>query len=679
MGIVDSRTGSETRYDVPALEAAAREMRALDLTAIYAAKSGHPGGTLSVIDLAAALYLNEAKLDPSEPKWPGRDRIFFSAGHKAPALYCALAQVGFVKPEDVVTLRKINSPFQGHPHAEYLPGIEVSSGSLGQGLGIAVGSALAARQTQGEQRIYCIMGDGEQQEGSIWEAVMAAGSYGLDNMCAIIDRNRLQIDGWVKDVMNVEPLDEKYRAFGWHVVRIDGHDMKQILAAFAEARATKGKPTMILAETVKGKGVSYMEDVASWHGTAPRNEEEFAKALADVACPTFGLPRAQELIAIANAFQAEQDLKVAEHLPTFRHDYWWNKQEDMKAAMEPTRFGFGRSLAKNGDDPRLVTILADISGSIKISDFDAGHPERKDRVFSAGIAEQNMMSMAAGLALEGKIPVTGTYGVFASGRPWDQLRTTICYDKLNVKIAGAHGGISVGPDGATHQALEEISLMAILPNMSVFVPADAVETERVCDEAIMSYHGPAYIRFAREATAVVTTDQTPMVLGKANVVRYRGRQAKFIDAFETTLADGYQGEREDLSLLACGPMVPEAMRAAFILKEEFGLEARVVTFHTVKPIDRRAIMAAAEETGAIVTCEEHQRGGFGGLVATVINEERAYDLPLVFDQIGVADTFGESGGPWELMIKLHLTAEHIVQAARQVMARKQASRTAASV
>lgn len=677
MGLVDSKTGSEHRYDLPALTTAARELRALNLTAIYAARSGHPGGTLSIMDIAAALYLNEARLDPREPKWADRDRIFFSAGHKAPALYSVLAKAGFYPYEEVVTLRRINSLFQGHPHAPYLPGVEVSSGSLGQGLGVAMGSALSARLDKKDYRVYCIMGDGEQQEGSVWEAVMAAGHYGLDNLCAIIDVNRLQIDGWVDNVLKVEPLADKYRAFGWNVVECDGHDMAQILDAFAAARSFKGKPTVILAATVKGKGVSFMEDKAGWHGVAPKNDEEFAAAIADIASPDFTIERAKELLAKVEIFQAEQDLKVAQELPTFNKNYWWNKEDGMQVVMEPTRFGFGRSLKKNGDDPRLVTIHADISGSIKIADFEDGHPERLPRVFNAGIAEQNMMQMAAGLALEGKIPVTGTYGVFASGRPWDQLRTTICYDNLNVKIAGAHGGISVGADGATHQALEEISLMAILPNMSLFVPCDGPETERVCDEAIMKLHGPAYIRFAREATPVVTTDKTPMVLGKANVVRYRKRADKFIDAFETVLAEEYRNENEDLALLACGPMVPEAMRAAYILKEEFGLETRVVTFHTLKPIDRAAIMAAAKDTGVVITCEEHQRGGFGGIVATVINEDKDYQMPLAFDMVGVDDRFGESGGPWELMIQLHLTAEHIVAKAQKLIARKKGDRTLA--
>ena len=259
--------------------------------------------------------------------------------------------------------------------------------------------------------------------------------------------------------------------------------------------------------------------------------------------------------------------------------------------------GFGRGLEKAGGDERVVTLHADISGSIRITDFEAKHPERKHRVFSVGIAEQNMMEVAAGLAKEGLIPVAGTYGVFASGRCWDQIRTTICYSNLNVKIAGAHGGISVGPDGATHQALEELSLMSILPNMHVLAPCDSLETERATLFSLLDLRGPVYLRFAREATPVVTTPATPFRYGVANIIRYRGEKPRFLDAFETFLSTDYAAEDEDVSIIACGPMVPEAMRAAWLLKEEFDLETRVVNMHTVKPLDVEALVAGRRAYG----------------------------------------------------------------------------------
>jgi transketolase len=660
------------------LRAAAAEMRTFDIIDIFAAGSGHPGGTLSIMDIAAALYLRVLNHDPTDPAWPDRDRVFWSAGHKAPALYVALAKAGYFPLEDTVLLRQLGSGFEGHPNWLELPGVEISSGSLGQGLGVAVGNALAGKLLGRSYRVYCIMGDGEQQEGSIWEAAMAAGHYKLDNLCAIIDKNELQIDGWVRDVMSIDPLGEKYRAFNWNVLEIDGHDMDKILDAFERARANSELPTLIIAHTLKGKGVSFMENEVGWHGVAP-NRAQFEKAMVELATPSVPRARLEALLTRAADYGAQVTRRIKETLPTFRRDYWWNARPTMKVDMDPTRMGFGRGLEKAGADERVVTLHADISGSIRITDFEAKHPERQHRVFSVGIAEQNMMEVAAGLAKEGLIPVTGTYGVFASGRCWDQIRTTICYSNLNVKIAGAHGGVSVGPDGATHQALEEIALMSILPNMHVVVPCDSLETERATLFSLLDLTGPAYIRFAREATPVVTTPATPFRYGVANIIRYRGEKPRFLDAFETFLSTQYAGEHEEVSIIACGPMVPEAMRAAWLLKEEYGLETRVVNMHTVKPLDLEALVQAAEQTRLMVTAEEHQVGGFGNIVAgATLRHRQNYKHPVLFDMVGVNDRFGISGKPWELVQEFGLSAEHIAQRVLQLRERMQGREERAS-
>jgi transketolase len=646
---------------VDELRSAAAEMRALDIIDIFAAGSGHPGGTLSIMDVAAALYLRVLNHDPKDPAWPDRDRVFWSAGHKAPALYLALGKAGYFPVEDTVLLRQLGSGFEGHPNWLELPGVEISSGSLGQGLGVAVGNALAGRLLGRPNRVYCIMGDGEQQEGSIWEAAMAGGHYKLHNLCGIVDKNELQIDGWVREVMNVDPLAEKYRAFNWNVLEIDGHDMEKILEAFARARANHELPTLIIAHTVKGKGVSFMENEAGWHGVAP-NRAQFETAMVDLTTPSVPPVRVEALLARAAEYGAQVTRKIKDALPAFRRDYWWNAGPTMKVDMDATRMGFGRGLEKAGADERVVTLHADISGSIRITDFEAKHPERQHRVFSVGIAEQNMMEVAAGLAKEGLIPVTGTYGVFASGRCWDQIRTTICYSNLNVKIAGAHGGVSVGPDGATHQALEEFSLMSILPNMHVLAPCDSLETERATRFSLLDLSGPAYIRFAREATPVVTTPATPFRCGVANIIRFRGEKPRFLDAFETFLSTQYAGEDEEVCIVACGPMVPESMRTAWLLKEEYGLETRVVNMHTVKPPDVGALAQAAEQVPVILTAEEHQVGGFGNIVAgAILRHRQNHKRPLLFDMVGVNDRFGISGKPWELMQEFGLSAEHLAQ------------------
>jgi len=649
------------RLSVEELREVVREMRAINLIDIFAAGSGHPGGTLSIMDIAAALYLRVLNHDPRDPAWPARDRVFWSAGHKAPALYVALGKAGYFPLEDTVLLRQLGSRFEGHPNWLKLPGVEVSSGSLGQGLGIAVGNALAGKLLRRSYRVYCIMGDGEQQEGNIWEAAMAAGHYRLDNLSAIVDKNDLQIDGRVREVMNIDPLAKKYEAFNWNVLEIDGHDMDQILETFEAARTTQGRPTLILAHTTKGKGVGFMENEAGWHGVAP-NREQFEKAMVDLAAPSVPRERVDALLARAAENARLVARQAKDSLPKFGRDYWWNVNPTMKVDMDPTRMGFGRGLEIAGADERVVTIHADISSSIRITDFEAKHPERENRVFSVGIAEQNMMVVAAGLAKEGLIPVAGTYGVFASGRCWDQIRTTICYSNSNVKIAGAHGGISVGADGATHQALEEISLMSILPNMHVEVPCDSRETERATVHCLLAVVGPAYIRFAREATPVVTEKETPYKFGLANIVRYRGEKPQFVDAFETFLSTEYAGENEDVSIVACGPMVPEAMRAAWLLKEEHGIETRVLNVHTVKPLDTAALLQAADETHVIVTAEEHQVGGFGNIIAGAILQNRQrFAQPLLFDMVGVKDRFGVSGRPWELVQSFGLSAEHIAE------------------
>ena len=277
----------------------------------------------------------------------------------------------------------------------------------------------------------------------------------------------------------------------------------------------------------------------------------------------------QKLLDRAKQYQAEVDRKLDEKMPKFTRDYWWNAGDGMKAKMEPTRKGFGQSLAANGDDPRVVCLGLDISGSITISDFYAGKPQRKNRWLSMGIAEQSATSAAAGLAREGKLPVLGTYATFAAARNLDQIRTSVCYGNFNVMIAGAHGGVSVGPDGATHQALEDLFAMQGLPNMTVVVPCDLLETRKATDYLLLEHKGPKYIRFAREATPIVTDEKTPFVFGKANLIRLRREGPGFLDAFETVLASSYKNEEEDLSIIACGPMVPEAMRAAYILKKEF--------------------------------------------------------------------------------------------------------------
>lgn len=695
MPLLDSTTGKPRRmYTIDELEQAAREIRAWVTISLHAAGSGHLGGTMSIADIAAAMYLHHLDHDPANPRWEDRDRVFWSAGHKAPAIYATLGVAGYFDDMPVswhgepldefadvpgeqqcVLLRKLGSPFEGHPNCRKLPGIEVSAGSLGQGLGVACGAAVDAKLRGRGHSIYCIMGDGEQQEGSVWEAAMFASHHALDNLVAIIDDNGLQIDGPTSRVCNVQSLAAKYEAFGWEVFEIDGHDMADILGGLERADGVRGRPALIIADTIKGKCVSYAENVVGYHGSPPKDgrsgDESLDRALECIGvADTFTPERVDEILDFADAYARLSASRADDAVPKFARDWWWNEGEAMQVEMNATRKGFGDGIAEIGADERVVAHGADITGSICMNRFyqpedGTDDPERLPRFISCGIAEANMTTVAAGFALEDRIPFIGSYGVFSTGRNWDQLRTTVAYSGLPVKVADAHGGVSVGPDGATHQALEEISVITAIPGFVMYVPCDAIETAKATRAAAVN-DAPTVIRFAREATPVVTTEETPFEAGIANVIRYRGEQERFVDAFETVLSTEYEPEDEHLAIIACGPMVPEAMRAAVILSEEFGLETRVVNLHTVKPIDEPAVIAAAAETGAVITAEEHQVGGMGNRVAGVIGEA-SLDRPVKLAMIGVQDRFGESGQPWELVKLFGLTAEHIAKKARELL------------
>ena len=262
------------------LKSKANEIRKDIITEVYNAKSGHPGGSLSIADIMTVLYFDELNIDEKNPRWEDRDRLILSKGHCAPALYAALAERGYFEKEKLVSLRKLDSNLQGHPNMNDVPGVDMSTGSLGQGLSAANGMAISAKLDNKNYRVYCILGDGEIQEGQVWEAAMSSNKYKLDNLCIIVDNNNLQIDGTTEEVMDLKPIDEKFKSFGFNVIKIDGHNYDEIRSAFKQARETKGKPTCIIAKTVKGKGISFMENQAGWHGKAP-NEEQYNQAMSE--------------------------------------------------------------------------------------------------------------------------------------------------------------------------------------------------------------------------------------------------------------------------------------------------------------------------------------------------------------------------------------------------------------
>jgi transketolase len=666
MPILNSKTGKVRQdYTINQLKEQARLMRGYDMICIHTAGSGHPGGTLSIIDVVASLYLKVARHDPKNPNWDDRDRIIFSAGHKAPALYLGLAMSGYFPVEKVATLRKFGSPFQGHPHWRFLKGVEISSGSLGQGISVGVGIALRAKLDKKNYQTYVICGDGELDEGQNWEAAMEASHYQLNNLTVIVDRNHLQIDGNTKDVMDLEPLAKKFASFGFEVFKVNGHDIKSLLGVFSKIKKIKNKPQVIIADTIKGKGVAFMENNPKWHGVAP-GKEELLKALKELAVDK--KINLNKFLTKSQNFQKHAEKRLSDLTPklTINKDYSWNKQNNMMVDFVSTREGFGKTLKEFGGDKRLVCLGLDISSSIQIALFYDGHPERKSRFLSMGIAEASATCVAAGLAKEGKLPVLSTYGVFASSRNLDQIRTTVCYGNFNVFIAGGHAGISVGADGATHQALEEIANMSILPNMHLVVPVDALELKKATEYLLFQLKGPKYMRFSREATPLVTKPMDPFVFGKANIIRFRKEASKFYDAFDTVVSNKYKNENEEISIISCGLGVTEAMRSAWLLKKEYNIETRIINMHTVKPLDEEAIIKAVLETKTLITVEEHEVGGFGNQIAGAILKH-GLNKPFKMAMIGVQDRFGESGGAWELVKAFGLSAEHITKKATDLL------------
>ena len=626
--------------DVANLANIANELRIDIIRMIAEAGSGHPGGSLSCADIMTALYFGGVlQHDPADPDSPERDRFILAKGHAAPALYAALANAGYFPREELLTLRKLGARLQGHPDSNLIPGVEVSTGSLGQGLSIASGLAAGLKLDGDGHTVFALLGDGECQEGQVWEAAMFAAHNKLDNLVAIVDRNCLQIDGNTADVCDPGDVGAKFAAFGWQASEVDGHDIAAVVDVLNAAKADRtGKPHVVIARTVKGKGVSFMEDQAGWHGKAP-NAEQLVQALADLG---YDGPTEIELPEIDPSSLVHEEEPVV-HTGDGSVKFATPEQAAIKKA---TRAGYGETLAKLADEGvPIVAVDADLSGSTTTAKFAAAKPEYAKRLFNTGIAEQNMIDVAAGLALAGNTAFTASFAVFGTGRAYDQIRNTVCYSNLDVKVAPTHAGISVGPDGGSHQMLEDISLMRGLPNMRVLVPADYASAAAAIRIAATT-PGPVYVRMGRESVPCVYADDMQFELGRAYVLR----------------------EGRDVTIVACGLEVKEALEAADMLAEQ-GISAEIIDAFSIKPLDVETIVASARKTGAVVTAEEHSViGGLG----SAVSEALARELPTPIELVGVNDCFGKSGAYKELSAFFGTDAAAIVEAVKRVEARKQA-------
>jgi transketolase len=611
----------QTTSRVPALNNVATRLRIDSVRSTSEAGSGHPTSCCSAAEIVATLFFSEMQYDPHNPQNPDNDRFVLSKGHAAPVLYAAWAEVGFLTQKDLLTLRQLNSDLEGHPTPR-LPFVDVATGSLGQGICAAVGLAVNARRIDSEYRTYVLLGDGESAEGSVWEAGAVAVHRRLDNLCGIIDVNGLGQSGPTQLDHNMDSYAARWRAFGWHAVIVDGHNIDALLGAFEEARRTTGKPTMILARTIKGKGVSFVEGKNGWHGKPFKKGEEEQRALAELeqqfvkedepATPSRG-PRSSR----TRSTPEDAELDAPAH-----------KIGDGIA----TREAFGTAISKLGvKDIRIVALDADVKNSTFSEKFEQ---QVQDRFVQSYIAEQAMLGASMGLASRGAIPFPSTFAAFLS-RAYDFIRMA-AISNLNIKMSGSHAGVSIGEDGPSQMALEDLALMRAQPNITVLYPCDAVSTERLV--ALMAYHsGPAYMRTSRPKTPVIYGPDETFSIGGLKVLR------------ETA--------SDVATVIGAGVTLFEALKAYDELNKR-GTSIRVIDLYCLQPIDATTLIRCGRETGGrLITVEDHYpAGGIGDAVAGAVAS-----AGFTVQRLAVRD-IPRSGKPEELLDHYGISARHIVQA-----------------
>jgi transketolase len=606
---------------VPVLKNIATRLRIESIRATTEAGTGHPTTCMSAADLVAALFFAEMRYDPAHPQHAHADRFVLSKGHAAPLLYAAWAEAGLVKHDDLLTLRLFTSDLEGHPTPR-LPFVDVATGSLGQGLCAGIGIALNARRIGSDYRTYVLMGDGEAAEGSVWEAAAAAEFFALDNLVGITDVNALGQSRATQHGHDLGSFERRWQAFGWHTVVIDGHDMDQILAALTEARATRGRPTMILAKTQKGQGVSFLAGQPNWHGKALKKGDEMARALAELDAQLVDDGGQRPEIPRPASAPATPAPPAAPAPPAYT-----------LGELVATREAYGTAIAKLGDaDPRVVALDADVKNSTFSERFEAKHPER---FYQSFIAEQVMVGAAMGLASRGAIPFPSTFAAFLS-RAADFIRMA-AISGLDIKLAGSHCGVSIGEDGASQMALEDLAMMCAEPNMTVLYPSDAVCAERLV--ALAAYHpGPAYLRMSRPKTPVIYANDAGFAIGGSTVLR--------------------QSANDVATVVGAGITVFEALKAHDLLAAE-GIAIRVVDAYSIQPIDAATLRRCASETGRILTVEDHYVvGGLGDAVARAVAADGA-----VVERLAVRE-IPRSGTPEQLVDVYGLSARRIAEAVR---------------
>lgn len=593
------------------------------LAATTAAGSGHPTSSLSATELMTALFFGGFfRYNPDQPEHPNNDRLIFSKGHATPLFYALWAAAGKLPGEELInTYRRFGSPLEGHPTVSF-PYTEAATGSLGQGLSIGLGMALNAKYLDRLPYLtYVLLGDSEMAEGSQWEALQLAAHYELDNLIAILDVNRLGQRGETMYGHDLQAYEQRVAAFGWETILVDGHSFEEILTAYQQAALVSGKPAMIITRTVKGKGVSFLEGKNGWHGKA-LNKDDYERALKELGAVDQSargrIPKPHD--------QKPLSLQPGKAKPI-------SYPADKPVA---TRTAYGNALARIYPEfPRIVSLDGEVSNSTMAEIFQQAYPER---FFEMYIAEQNMVGTALGLARRGKMPFVSTFAAFFS-RAFDQIRMSQ-YSGPDLKFVGSHAGVSIGEDGPSQMGLEDIAMFRAVLDSVVLYPGDAVSTEKLV-EAMARHQGISYLRTTRMATSILYGPEEEFVIGGCKVLR--------------------SSDQDAATVIAAGVTLHEALAAWEALQKE-GISIRVIDLYSIKPLDVVALQAAARETRALITVEDHYpEGGLGEAVLSALASG-----PAPVHSLAVRRK-PQSGKPKELLDYEDIDAGAIVRKVKELL------------
>lgn len=609
--------------DLEKLEKLAGLIRYSILAATTRAGSGHPTSSLSATELMAALFFGGFfRYDAGQPDYGNNDRLIFSKGHASPLFYALWVVAGKLDGQEFMqTYRKFGSPLEGHPTAAFAYA-EAATGSLGQGLSMGVGFALNAKYLDKlPYTTYVLLGDSEMAEGSQYEALQLAAHYRLDNLVGILDVNRLGQRGETMYGHHLEAYQARIAAFGWETILVDGHAFPEVLAAYTAAQQRRGRPTMIIARTIKGKGISFLEDKDDWHGVTLK-PAELERAL----------PELGEIdLTIRGELAQPEKVHVEEPAPGTAAAL--NYPADKPVA---TRNAYGKALTRLYPQfPAMVSLDAETCNSTRAQYFRDAYPER---FFEMYIAEQNMVGAALGLARRGKIPFVSTFAAFFA-RAFDQIRMSQ-YSDANIKFVGSHAGVSIGEDGPSQMGLEDLAMFRTILNSVVFYPADAVATERLVALAA-EHRGMVYIRTTREATPILYRPEEEFRVGGCKIVR--------------------QSPKDLVTVVAAGITLFEALKAQEALLQE-GVNIRVIDLYCLKPVDETTLRQAAQETKAIITVEDHYAEG--GLGEAVLSSLATTAVPV---HILAVRKKPKSGRPEELLDFEEISSRAIVARVKRIL------------